>query len=297
MVSLGEDAIVSISPINSESGSPTFATGASVAGLQSGHRTSGVLVVTTSSSAHIFRPASAKGASKSFDNYLCVSATVSRFEDRGYALLGVFGDGQARAFSLPALKEVGSAPVTHVLDSRRLNAAIITPTGDIFGWTPSPSQIAMLNVWGSGQTVHASHDRLYDSAKPLLPRPTISNLQWISGTQYITPTDLDILIGGASRPPSKKQLEAARAEREAEFHRHREAARTGRSPPPDRSQEGYWAYMQRQIQERTEQLGLTESSMERTAESSSNFSEDVSDWVKKQKRQAALGFLGSKLGF
>jgi hypothetical protein len=25
------------------------------------------------------------------------------------------------------------------------------------------------------------------------PRPTISNIQWISGTQYVTPADMDLL--------------------------------------------------------------------------------------------------------
>ena len=218
--------------------------------------------------------------------------------------MGIFGDGRARAFSLPALKEIGSTNTTHILDPRRLHAAIITPTGDIFGWTPSPSEAALLNIWGSSQTIHASHDRLYDPAKIMPARPTISNLQWIAGTQYITPSDLDSLIGGPDRPPSKRMLAQARADRDAEFDRHREAARTGKSPPPlprtgsgsGSNPEGYWQYMQRQIQERTENLGLTESSMERTAESSSKFSDDVSKFVAKQKRQAALGFIGSKLG-
>ena len=301
MVSLSEGAVVSISPIDSESGTSAYATGKAVGGLQSGQRTSGVLVVTTSSSVHIFRPTSAKGASKTFDNYMCLSATVARFEERGYAILGVFGDGSARAFTIPSLKECGSARLTQTLDPRRLGSSIITSTGDILGWTPSPSEMALLNVWGSSQTIHASHDRLYDPVKPLPPRPTISNLQWIAGTQYMTPTDLDLLIGGPGRPPSKKTLEAARAEKEAEFERHREQARTGRAPPPASgsamgSQESYWNYMQRQLAERTEQLGLTESSIERTAEDSNTWSSDVSDFVKRQKRQAALGFIGSKFG-
>jgi len=54
--------------------------------------------------------------------------------------------------------------------------------------------------------------------------------------------------------------------------------------------------MQRQLQERTENLGFAESSMERTADASEGFSNGVSKFVAKQKRQAALGFLGSKFG-
>ena len=111
--------------------------------------------------------------------------------------------------------------------------------------------------------------------------------------------DLDLLIGGPGRPPSKKTLLAQRAEKEAEFQRHRETARTGMSPPPGApgaGQETYWAYMQRQLAERTEQLGLTENSMNDTAEASSSWGDGVSDFIKKQKRQAALGFIGSKFG-
>jgi syntaxin-binding protein 5 len=296
VVSLSDDRIVSISPIDAESGSHAYASGNAVAGLHSGRKTTGALVVTTASSAHIFRPASAKGASKTFDQSLCDVATVARFGERGYALIGLFSDGNARAYSLPGLKEVGHGKVTHVLDLNRLREAIVTGTGDIFGWT-GPSEMAMLNVWGAGLTLPDSPDRLFDPAKVMPPRPTISNLQWISGTQYITPTDMDIMIGGPGRPPSKRMIEEMRVQKDTEYQRQREAARTGRPVTPDRNQEGYWAYMQRQIQERTENLGFAESSIERTADTSENFSDGVSKFVAKQKRQAALGLIGSKLGF
>jgi hypothetical protein len=265
-------------------------------GLQSGRKVDGVLVAVTVSSAHIFRPASAKGASKTFDNYFCDSATVARYEERGYALIGLFGDGAARAFSIPALKEIANARVNHLLDTKRFADAIVTPTGDILGWA-GPSELAIVNVFGFGSNLPVSTDRLYDGTKVAPPRPTISNLQWIAGTQYITPSDMDILIGGADRPPSKRMMADMRAAQEAEFERQREAARTGRAAKPDPSQETYWAYMQRQIQERTENLGLAENSLDRAAESSESWSDGVDKFVAKQKKAVALGFIGSKFGF
>lgn len=39
----------------------------------------------------------------------------------------------------------------------------------------------------------ASQDRLFDPEKVLPARPTITNIQWISGTQYVSPADMDIL--------------------------------------------------------------------------------------------------------
>lgn len=208
--------------------------------------------------------------------------------------MGLFGDGCARAYSLPALKEIGQAKISHVLDIKRFGDAVITPTGDILGWT-GPSEMAVLNVWGTGQTLAKSGDRLFNPEAAIPARPTISNLQWISGTQYITPSDMDILIGGPDRPPSKRMIAEMREAESAQ----RAAARAGRPPPPgpNGEQEGYWAYMQRQVQERTERLGTAGDSMDRLQENSSNWANDVGRFVQKQKRQMIMGAIGSKLGF
>ena len=55
------------------------------------------------------------------------------------------------------------------------------------------------------------------------------------------------------------------------------------------SQEGYWSYMQRQIQERTERLGMTNDCMDRLENTSSGWMEDVDKFVKNQKRKAVMG--------
>ncbi|EXJ85737.1 hypothetical protein A1O1_06105 [Capronia coronata CBS 617.96] len=295
VIQLSDSRVVSVSPIDAHTGSPAAATGPGMAGLQTGRKVDGVLVAATVSSAHIFRPAHSKGASKTFDHYLCDSARVARYEDRGHALVGLFGDGVARAFSIPALKEIAHARVNHILDTKRFGEAIITPTGDVLGWV-GPSEVAIINVFGADLPLPASTDQLFDGTKMVPPRPTISNLQWIAGTQYITPSDMDVLIGGPDRPPSKRMMAEMRAAQEAEFQRQREAARTGRPAAKDPSQESYWEYMQRQLAERTEALGLAGDSMDRAAESSNSWSDGVSKFVAKQKRQAALGYLGSKFG-
>jgi len=50
-------------------------------------------------------------------------------------------------------------------------------------------------------------------------------------------------------------------------------------------------------QERTERLNLTGDSMDRLAESSSNWANDVNKYVKDQKKKAVMGIIGSKFGF
>lgn len=70
------------------------------------------------------------------------------------------------------------------------------------------------------------------------------------------------------------------------------AARTPNSQLPDSrgsQQEGYFSYMQRQIQERTENLGLMNDNMDRLEENSSGFVDDVNKFVKNQKKKAVLG--------
>ena len=130
-----DDKIVALSSINAETGEPANATQAVVGGLRSGTRVNGVLLAVTESGARIFKPAASKGAHKAWDQCICYTAAVVRFEGHTYCLVGLFGDGFAKAYSIPGLKEIASARVDNILDVRRFSEAIVTPTGFIFGWT------------------------------------------------------------------------------------------------------------------------------------------------------------------
>ena len=112
-------------------------------------KVNGVLIGVTASGARIFKPATHKGAQKTWDEFLCDSAAIVRYEDLGYALVGLYGDVCARAFSIPALKEIGSIKVDHVLDTRRFSESTITSTGDILGWK-GPAEMALVNIFGAG---------------------------------------------------------------------------------------------------------------------------------------------------
>lgn len=144
-----EDKIIAIAPLDSELGDPAEATQTAVAGLRDGRRVDGVLLVVSTSSVKVFRPPTAKGAHKTWDEAFCDAAAVVQYQAAGYALLGLFGDGSAKTYSIPALKQIAAANVGHILDVRRFSEAIITPTGEIVGWT-GPSEMALLSVWGTG---------------------------------------------------------------------------------------------------------------------------------------------------
>ena len=61
------------------------------------------------------------------------------------------------------------------------------------------------------------------------------------------------------------------------------------------SQEGYWAYMQRQVQERTENLNFMGDSMDKAEDNSAKWANDVNKFVSKQKKKAVMGCESSTL--
>jgi syntaxin-binding protein 5 len=137
------------------------------------------------------------------------------------------------------------------------------------------------------------------------PRPTISNLQWIAGTQHVTPADMDLLIGGPDRPPSNRMLAQARSD---ELQHRRTAsseaanggtagrAYPGASGAPS-SQEGWGAWANRQMQERTERLNIVGDSMSNLEQNSAGWADDVNKFVGKQKRGLVMGAIKGKFGF
>ncbi|KAF2459377.1 lethal giant larvae like, C-terminal-domain-containing protein [Lineolata rhizophorae] len=302
------DRVVSISTLSADDGGPARATQRAVAGLRDGStHVNGVVLAVGASGARLFRAPGEKhkGASKTWDEALCDAAALTwvggpaGMDAKGVALVGLFGDGFAKAFSLPGLKEIakvkldGSAAGGEgpALDVRRFADAVVTQTGDVLGWA-GPSEMALVNVWGSGLNFVRSKDTLFNPDSLIPPRPTISNLQWISGTQYITPADMDLLIGGPDRPPSKRMIAQARAEEQ----QRRAAARAGGSSSSAPQDEGYWASMQRAINERTEKLGIVGDNMDRLQENSNSWADDVNKFVNKQKRGFVMGAMKSKFG-
>ncbi|KNG81777.1 putative SNARE-dependent exocytosis protein (Sro7) [Aspergillus nomiae NRRL 13137] len=290
-----DDKVISIIPIDAESGNLALATPNAVGGLRNGVRVHGVVVAVTVSGCRIFKPATSKGAHKSWEDYLCDSAAVVKVEGRGYSLVGLFGDGNVRAFSIPGLKEMGCKEINYMADMKRLSESTVCFNGTVLTWT-GPSQVGLFNVWGAGTGLRHSEDQLYNVQAATPPRPTITNMQWIAGTQYISPADMDILIGGPDRPPSKKMQEQMKLEDQERRRLAREGRTMSNLSQEQGSQEGYWSYMQRQVQERTEKLNFAGDQMERLEENSSNWARDVNKYVQNQKKKAVLGVLGSKFG-
>jgi syntaxin-binding protein 5 len=96
-----------------------------------------------------------------------------------------------------------------------------------------------------------------------------------------------LAVGGPDRPPSKRMMEQLRLEEVERRKAAREGRLSGNSTPEN--EEGYWANMQRQVQERTQKLGMMGDSMDKLEENSSNWASDVNKFIQTQKRKAVLG--------
>jgi syntaxin-binding protein 5 len=100
----------------------------------------------------------------------------------------------------------------------------------------------------------------------------------------------NLKVGGPNRPPSKRMIEQMRSD---EQERRLASRQAPSSPPvtahPGPSDEGYWAYMQRQVQERTANLGIMGDSIDKLEDNSSSWASDVNKFVNKQKKKAVMG--------
>lgn len=91
---------------------------------------------------------------------------------------------------------------------------------------------------------------------------------------------------------SKKMIVQIRAE-EKQARLNTQAGTHASSSNSGRQNEGIFASMSRQIQERTEKLSVMGDSMDKLGETSANFADDVGKYVNQQKKKAILGSTSS----
>ncbi|KAF3930897.1 hypothetical protein ABW19_dt0206125 [Dactylella cylindrospora] len=283
-----EEPPIKLLPVNSENGNMAYATPQAVGGLRQGQFVNGILVCVAKNGARIIRPTNQKVSSKSWEDYTCVSATVVELQDKGVVLACMMTSGKIKVYSIPALKDIGSIDITKNMDKSKLSSCQITREGFIVFWT-SPTEIALLNMWGTGkQLSDQAVDTLYNPNAPVPPRPTITGLQWISGTQFISSDDFDLLIGGPDRPMSRKQIEEARAKAMQDRLDAQEQMRAGQQAGSS-NQQGVFGNMSTAMQQRTQSLTNWSDNMQSLENTTQEFAEATSKFIEAQKRKALLG--------
>jgi syntaxin-binding protein 5 len=94
-----------------------------------------------------------------------------------------------------------------------------------------------------------------------------------------------VAVGGPDRLPSKRMLAQVQA-----------SQAPGAVTSQGGQQEGYWGYMQRQIQERTENLGTLSDGVSKLEDASQTWATEASKFVQRQKRNLVMGAVKGKLG-
>ncbi|KAF8431861.1 putative snare-dependent exocytosis protein [Terfezia claveryi] len=323
-----DEPVVGIIPLNTETGQLALATQYAVLGLRNGAKVPGAVVMVTKSEARIYKLPSGKGVGKSWveQGYVCVKAGVIELESYGVALMCLMLSGVVKVYSIPALKDVTELKASGQggIDLAHISEAQLLPTGDIVALS-SQTCLSTLTVFGAGKgqaigglttpTISGSAtsrnptrvpaDELYNPLTPPPPRPTISTISWLAGTQYLSTADLDLLIGGPDRPPSKSQVEAERAMVAEERAQARQsqmmeaqaagaAAAGGSTDAVPGKPQGIWAGLQQGFNERTKHLGMMGENMDRLGQTSKGFSDEVARLVKEQKKKALWGGVKSK---
>ncbi|KAK6536254.1 hypothetical protein TWF281_000497 [Arthrobotrys megalospora] len=264
-------------PINSDTGASARATPDAVAGLRQSKFINGFLICVTQNQARIIVPPEEKENHKSWDEMTCVKAGVVELPDKGIVLVCVYSTGKVRVFSVPALKELGTFDLPSEVDRAKLSNCHITREGFITAWT-SHVEIGLFYVWGTGKQLHTQpKDILYNPDILLPARPTISGLQWISGTQHISAEDFDLLIGGPDRPVSQKQLRAE------------QKANGGDKSPTAGNGNSVFGNMANAFNARTQNLQNFQDNMQNLENTTAEFAKATSKFIEGQKRKAVLG--------
>jgi syntaxin-binding protein 5 len=187
-----DGAVVSLLPINVRDGNSAVATPNALAGLRDGQITDAATVIVQERAIRVLGGVTNKLEKCEIkDRKLVQGQIVTR--DTGIAVAVVSNNRRITAWSLPDLQRIAEITIPNHVVEERLHETVITPDGDIFCWTDK-MECSLFTIWGRGlQMSDIPSDALYDPLKTVPPRPTISNLQWIMGTQYISPQDFNVL--------------------------------------------------------------------------------------------------------
>lgn len=112
--------------------------------------------------------------------------------------------GGIEFFSIPELRVLGTSGLSGAAND---TSSFITSSGEVF-YNTEENELVQTNILGMSASRKRAPVALFDALKrPAIPRPTISNLAWITGTQYVRPSDLDLIISGGNRPLSQRAQE------------------------------------------------------------------------------------------
>jgi hypothetical protein len=218
------------------------------------------------------------------------------------------GSSAIELFSVPTLRALGSLTTPEI--ARAYLRPFITTHGDVVCQSSAEGgELALVNILGSGITLRdIPPDALFDALKqPTMARPTISNWQWISGTQHVKPSDLDAIISEGVRPLSKRAQERMRsAEKQRQLLERQEQIASQQNARVQAAQRGAYGksgsgrdsygQMHQQGQERGERVSQLDETFENLSKASGDFLNEVDKFASNARKQVLMGGAKRMLG-
>ncbi|KAK7207000.1 lethal giant larvae like, C-terminal-domain-containing protein [Myxozyma melibiosi] len=314
--------VLAVIPFDTDYGVSAVASPTILGKLAQGIVINGAVVAVMADEARVIRLPKNKVSSRTFDDKVLVAGLSLLRQGDTLVLTCVTEAGYVRIYALPSLKELTHLSAQKYYDVRYAQRSLVSLNGDVLLGI-GKNESALFNIWGKALAPkqvagsgNATKDALYDVMKVQPPRPTISNLQWMSGVRYISPEDFDLLIGGPHRPRSQREMEEERARREqqrlaatqkiyhaptasqpnrvASFFTGNASGSGGAGGSRSVGRGGAYGNMSDAVDERGEGLGYVQSQFAKLEEASSDYVKNLSDFLNEQKKSAATSYLKSK---
>ncbi|CCG81966.1 putative SNARE-dependent exocytosis protein [Taphrina deformans PYCC 5710] len=236
------------------------------------------------------------------------NAQIVTIPNTGIVVLAIIQHSNTiELFSIPELKSLG----TSSLRRNPAGQATILDDGHVIVHDDAHS-LSLFDLFGKSQKLETRpQSELYDALKQAaIPRPTISNWAWVTGTQYVKPTDLDHIITGGTRPLSKRALERLAASEKQQALLERQAAsrdkasnravlQNARLAGGNDRGNGRNAYgeMQQHGQERGERISQVNDVFDNISKASGEWLSEIDKMTSNAKKSAGKAALKSFLGF
>lgn len=216
-------------PINLVNGTPAIGRVQEMEQLSQGILITGGLIVVSTDEIRILKQPKHKLSHRTDIESIATSGVSFIRENDTLVLTCISKTGNAHYFGLPSLKEIFVQKLPFWTNPEYIGESVILPNGDIIV-RQDKITAALINIWGKGiQQTDIPSDVLYDAMKVIPPRPTISTIQWLKGRPVATISDIDALLGGPRRPPSKFMIEQEQAQNEQRRLVDQKARRQGRT--------------------------------------------------------------------
>lgn len=209
--------IVSLATFSKESGSSCRASIPRMQQLSKGLRVQAQIVISGRTDIRLITPGKSKDTHRIFKYPIAVSGlsivpflNAKNEHSIATVLVTVLINGEIKVLSLPELKEIKSfAPLANV-HSKYVKESGVLVNGDIV-YRVSKTEAFLLTVIKKSSTTSQSQnseetDSLYNPNLRIKCRPYYNSLQWVRGSIYCKPEDLDHLLG-EGRPEQKYEEE------------------------------------------------------------------------------------------